>query len=93
MGPVLTMFGERPLVNYVEKADGMFAAGLGSWLGCYRELLPNFSRFHTLARHFIVVVRTGPVWGPYLLCLVKPLVDCIFKKADANFAAAMCMTA
>jgi hypothetical protein len=40
------MFGERPLVNCIDKVDGNFVVGLGSWLGCYDgELVPHFVRF------------------------------------------------
>jgi hypothetical protein len=40
MGPMIIMFGERPFVGCIEKVDGNFVIGFGSWLTCYRELIP-----------------------------------------------------
>jgi hypothetical protein len=41
MGPLLLiMFDESPLVDCIEKVDGDFVVGCGSWLRCYRELVP-----------------------------------------------------
>jgi hypothetical protein len=40
MGLLLIMFGERPLVDCIEKVDGNFVVGFASWLRCYRELVP-----------------------------------------------------
>jgi hypothetical protein len=48
MGPLLIVFVERALVDYIEKLGRAFAVGLGSWFGCYRELVPNFMRLHIL---------------------------------------------
>jgi hypothetical protein len=45
MAPLLIMFGERPLVDCIEKVDGIFVVDLGSRLGHYRVLVHYFARF------------------------------------------------
>jgi hypothetical protein len=62
--PTLIMFNDRPLVDGIEKADCNFSVGLGSWLGCYRDLVPHFAIFHTLSRNANIMVRVRPAWPP-----------------------------
>jgi hypothetical protein len=58
------MFYGRPLVDCIEKDGENFGAGKGSWLGCYRELIPHFERFYTLDKKYYVMARTTLVWAP-----------------------------
>jgi hypothetical protein len=55
------MFVEKQLLDFIKKVDANFALGEWFWLGCYRELVPHFSRFYTLSRNSNVVVSAGPV--------------------------------
>jgi hypothetical protein len=79
-GPWLCMFGERPLIDCIQKADATFGAGLRSWLGSYRELVHHFLRCHTLSRNSNAMVSTRQVWGHYYVCLVKDLWSIVFRK-------------
>jgi hypothetical protein len=66
MGTLLSIFCERHLVDYKEKADSNFEEAIrGSWLGGYRDLAPHFAIFHTLPRNANIMVRIIPVWAPY----------------------------
>jgi hypothetical protein len=40
MGPMIIRFDERAFVDCIEKVDGNFVVGFGSWLRCYSELIP-----------------------------------------------------
>jgi hypothetical protein len=79
MGPILMMFGERPLVDCIKKADASFAVDLRlGWDD--RELVPHFVRLYTLSRNSnalwskldwcgaptsCVTVKTRLILGPY----------------------------
>jgi hypothetical protein len=66
MPPLLIMFGEKPLAGCIKKGDTSFTVGLlGSWLVCYRELVPHFVTFYTLTRIFNIMVRARPVYGAH----------------------------
>jgi hypothetical protein len=58
------MIGRRPLVDSIQIVDAFFAAGLGAWLGCYRDSDPEFARFYTLAGDSNAMVRPRPVCCP-----------------------------
>jgi hypothetical protein len=40
MAPMIIMFGERSFVDCIEEVDDHYVVGFGSWLRCYRELVP-----------------------------------------------------
>jgi hypothetical protein len=61
MGPTIIILDKRPLVDCTEKVDLSIVVGLDG----YRELVPNFATFYTLARNSSVMVRTRPAWAPY----------------------------
>jgi hypothetical protein len=38
LGPLLLVFGGRPLVDCIKKTDAIFGVGLGAWMGCNKKL-------------------------------------------------------
>jgi hypothetical protein len=54
---------------YLE-VDGSFVKGLGPWLEWYSEWGPHLANGHNKDRNSNAMVKTSPVWSPYIICLV-----------------------